>query len=144
MHVVGELFSVHPALAAVLPGLFAMNERVVLNGTWEQGFFSMVSVGATNVGSITLTSEPDFASNLKSQDYLVASGGILRKHYEGGVPADKGSELAFFNMGSTVVLAFESEPFEWTVKAGDSVRLGQCMGRFSDPSHRSPSFGTAT
>jgi phosphatidylserine decarboxylase len=48
----GELFSVSPYIAKRLHNLFVLNERVALLGRWKHGFFSMIPVGATNVGSI--------------------------------------------------------------------------------------------
>lgn len=51
-HFVGELFSVSPWMAKRLENLFVLNERVALLGRWKHGFFGMVPVGATNVGSI--------------------------------------------------------------------------------------------
>jgi phosphatidylserine decarboxylase precursor len=54
MSCVGELFSVSPYMAKRLENLFVLNERVALLGRWKHGFFSMVPVGATNVGSIKI------------------------------------------------------------------------------------------
>ena len=51
----GELLTVAPWAARKMPGLFALNERAVLYGDWEHGFFSLTAVGAYNVGSIQLT-----------------------------------------------------------------------------------------
>jgi phosphatidylserine decarboxylase len=51
-HFMGELFSVSPYMAKRLENLFVLNERVALLGRWRHGFFGMVPVGATNVGSI--------------------------------------------------------------------------------------------
>jgi len=53
-HFSGELYSVSPWMVKQLQDLFVLNERVVLLGKWRHGFFSMVPVGATNVGSIVL------------------------------------------------------------------------------------------
>lgn len=53
-HFSGELYSVSPWMVKQLQNLFVLNERVVLLGKWRHGFFSMVPVGATNVGSIIL------------------------------------------------------------------------------------------
>lgn len=50
----GELFSVSPFMAKRLENLFVLNERVALLGRWRHGFFGMVPVGATNVGSINI------------------------------------------------------------------------------------------
>ena len=44
-----------PWAARVMPGLFALNERVLLLGQWEHGFFSFAAVGALIVGSVSLT-----------------------------------------------------------------------------------------
>ena len=52
--VAGDLFSVSPWMAKRLENLFVLNERVALLGRWKHGFFSMVPVGATNVGSIKI------------------------------------------------------------------------------------------
>lgn len=61
-HFAGELYSVSPMMANMLKNLFVLNERVVLFGQWQHGFFSMIPVGATNVGSIKI----DFDTQLKT------------------------------------------------------------------------------
>ena len=43
-----------PYMAKRLENLFVLNERVALLGRWKYGFFGMVPVGATNVGSIKI------------------------------------------------------------------------------------------
>jgi phosphatidylserine decarboxylase len=53
-HFAGELYSVSPYIAKRLANLFVLNERVAMLGRWRHGFFSMVPVGATNVGSIVI------------------------------------------------------------------------------------------
>lgn len=63
-HFIGELFSVAPFFQKTLQGLFVLNERVALLGYWKYGFFSMIPVGATNVGSIVV----NFDKALKTND----------------------------------------------------------------------------
>lgn len=43
-----------PWVAKRAENLFVLNERVALHGRWRHGFFGMVPVGATNVGSIKI------------------------------------------------------------------------------------------
>lgn len=43
-----------PWVAKRAENLFVLNERVALLGRWRHGFFGMVPVGATNVGSIKI------------------------------------------------------------------------------------------
>ena len=50
----GELLTVAPWAAKTMPGLFTLNERIVLSGLWEHGFFGFAAVGAFNVGSIRI------------------------------------------------------------------------------------------
>lgn len=62
-HFIGELFSVAPFFQKTLQGLFVLNERVALLGYWKYGFFSMVPVGATNVGSVVVNFDKDLKTN---------------------------------------------------------------------------------
>ena len=54
----GELLSVAPPILRNIQGLFELNTRVVLEGEWRWGYFSLTAVGATNVGSINIEFEP--------------------------------------------------------------------------------------
>jgi len=60
----GELYSVSPYMAKRLENLFVLNERVALLGRWKHGFFGMVPVGATNVGSIKINFDQVKSPNL--------------------------------------------------------------------------------
>ena len=50
-------------LIHLFSGLFHTNERVVLLGRWQYGFFSMSAVGATNVGSICINFDQELSTN---------------------------------------------------------------------------------
>lgn len=74
-HFIGELFSVAPFFQKTLQGLFVLNERVALLGYWKHGFFSMIPVGATNVGSIVVNFDKDLKTNdvYENEIYLKSS-----------------------------------------------------------------------
>jgi phosphatidylserine decarboxylase len=132
-HFVGELFSVSPYIAKRLENLFILNERVALIGRWKHGFFSMVPVGATNVGSIKINFDKDLRTNERGRlppvgtyseaVYSMASS-VLR-----GQPLERAQEMGGFCLGSTIVLVFEApSDFEFVVAAGDKVKVGQRLG----------------
>lgn len=157
-HFIGELFSVAPFFQKTLEGLFVLNERVALLGYWKYGFFSMVPVGATNVGSIVVNFDKDLKTNdvyehevysrLSETTPLLQDRDEKRKRlqknsvYEatytnasrflGGFPLRKGEEVGGFKLGSTVVLVFEApESFRFTLEVGQKIQMGESLGRFN-------------
>ncbi|KAJ3571871.1 hypothetical protein NP233_g3477 [Leucocoprinus birnbaumii] len=132
-HFVGELFSVSPYIAKRLENLFILNERVSLLGRWKYGFFSMVPVGATNVGSIKINFDKDLRTNERGR--LPPSGTYSEAVYSmaspilRGQPLERAQEMGGFCLGSTIVLVFEApSEFEFVVGAGEKVKVGQRLG----------------
>ncbi|KAF9440174.1 phosphatidylserine decarboxylase [Macrolepiota fuliginosa MF-IS2] len=136
-HFVGELFSVSPYIAKRLENLFVLNERVALLGRWKHGFFSMVPVGATNVGSIKINFDKDLRTNEKRArgEGLPPMGAYTEAVYSlaspilRGQPLEPAQEMGGFCLGSTIVLVFEApSDFEFVVGAGEKVKVGQRLG----------------
>jgi len=100
-HFPGNLFPVNKIAARLIPSLFIENERVALLGEWEHGFFSLTAVGATNVGSIVLSREPEFHSNTKDQDSLV--GQCISKVYASSPESARGEEMAQFKVRQCII-----------------------------------------
>jgi len=130
---VGELFSVSPYIANRVPNLFTLNERVALLGRWRHGFFSMIPVGATNVGSIHINFDKDLRTNnlIKEKpdgSYAEAtyanSSTLLRGH-----ALHRGEEMGGFSLGSTIILVFEAPKgsVEFCVKEKSKVKVGQAL-----------------
>ncbi|XP_053552514.1 phosphatidylserine decarboxylase proenzyme, mitochondrial [Bombina bombina] len=127
-HFPGTLLSVSPHVASWMPSLFCQNERVVLSGQWQFGFFSLTAVGATNVGSIHIYGDQDLKTNhphhVKGQfhdcSYTECFG-------PGGLILEKGSPLGEFNFGSTIVLIFEA-PRHFQFTAGSRIHMGEALG----------------
>lgn len=160
-HFAGELYSVSPYLQRTLPGLFTLNERVVLLGRWRWGFFSYVPVGATNVGSIVVNFDRELRTNSLTTDTaadLAADEaakrgepylGFAEATYEAASPVlhghalRRGDEMGGFQLGSTVVLVFEAPTtgaaeggekrgWEWKVDKGQTIKMGQALGRVNE------------
>ncbi|KAF5373031.1 hypothetical protein D9758_001643 [Tetrapyrgos nigripes] len=132
-HFVGELFSVSPYMARRLQNLFVLNERVALLGKWRYGFFGMVPVGATNVGSIKINFDQALRTNVRG--YTLPPGTYAEAVYSAASPILNGQpllpaqEMGGFCLGSTIVLVFEAPAdFEFSVKAGQKVKVGERLG----------------
>lgn len=132
-HFIGELFSVSPYIAKRLHNLFVLNERVALLGRWKFGFFSMVPVGATNVGSIKINFDTDLRTNEHGR--LPPAGTYREAVYSAASPVLNGQplraaqEMGGFRLGSTIVLVFEApKNFQFTVHAGQKVKVGEKLG----------------
>ena len=122
VHVPGDLFSVNPATAAAVPGLFARNERVVCCFEAAFGPFALVLVGATIVGSM---------ATLWHGVVNPPRPGRTRewRYDDREVTLQRGEEMGRFLLGSTVVLLFPPLPLRfnpaWSPGAG--IRLGEAM-----------------
>jgi len=126
-YVPGRLFSVNEATARHVPGLFARNERVILQFDGAQGPHVLVMVGALFVGSMG----------------TVWHGDIAPKRARGSIPLpippaalaapatlSRGAELGRFNMGSTVILLLPPGTSQWepSLASGSVLRVGQQIG----------------
>jgi phosphatidylserine decarboxylase len=126
IHVPGELFSVNPATARGVPGLFARNERVVCVFDGEHGPWVLVLVGATIVGSMATVwhgvVNPPRPGMLREWGYLDQRIALAR-----------GAEMGRFLLGSTVVLLFPKGPlrFNATWAPGGAIRMGEPMAQRS-------------
>ncbi|HRD35413.1 MAG TPA: archaetidylserine decarboxylase [Rhodocyclaceae bacterium] len=123
IYVPGDLFSVNPATARGVPGLFARNERVVCVFEGAHGPFVLVLVGATIVGSMATAwhgvVNPPRAQNICKWSYD-----------DGAVTLAKGEEMGRFLLGSTVVLLFPENALDFDPgwAPGGPVRMGSAMG----------------
>ena len=125
IHVPGDLFSVNPATARGVPGLFARNERVVCVFGAARGPFVMVLVGATIVGSVG-TVWHGIVTPPRVRE-------VREWHYDDrAVELKQGQEMGRFELGSTVVMLFPKGPLlfnpEWT--PGRTIRLGEIMATY--------------
>lgn len=120
-HISGELWPVNEWSTQHIKGLFAKNERIVVELLTELGPLAVVFVGATNVGSIELAFDPEIYGN-NPEAYTVET-----KKYE-KLFVKKGDELGWFRMGSTVVNLFPSafiEKINPVQKIAQRVRVNE-------------------
>jgi phosphatidylserine decarboxylase len=122
-YVPGKLFSVNHLTVAMVPDLFARNERVINIFDTEHGPMAMILVGAINVGSIETSWHgcvtPPYGDEI-----------TIWRYDNKTVELKAGDEMGRFNMGSTVILLFEKDAMHWEANktADDLVQMGQLLG----------------
>ena len=123
IYVPGDLFSVNPATAQSVPGLFARNERVVCVFDSERGPFVLALVGATIVGSMATAwhglVNPPRTSEIREWTYA-----------PGQVELKQGDEMGRFLLGSTVVMLWPAKTLRFNAawSAAGDVKMGEVMG----------------
>ncbi len=123
IHVPGALFSVNPATARGVPGLFARNERVVCIFDTDRGPLALVLVGATIVGSM--------ATVWHGVVNPPRPGTVREWRYDDGeIVLARGQEMGRFLLGSTVVLLMPPGAIDFTPGWAPArpVRMGEAMG----------------
>lgn len=159
-HIAGYLSPVKPSYVEKHRDVFKNNERVNIFGEWrgeENDFFFTSFVGALNVGSILLDFDSDVITNTSfpaapyhfNKKYLEASNNPLSIYeFEDQMAAahspdntssikfEKGDMTGRFEMGSTIVLIYEtpSDKVQTYVGEGDKVTLGQRLVTTPAPS----------
>jgi phosphatidylserine decarboxylase len=124
-YVPGRLFSVNRTTARLVPGLFSRNERVVCGFDSAGVPWSLILVGALNVGSMATVWHGDVTPRRHREVTALPLTGLRAP-----LTLDKGAELGRFNRGSTVILLFPPGEVEWqpSLTAGRVLRMGERIG----------------
>ena len=144
-HIAGYLSPVKPSYVKNHRDVFKNNERVNIFGDWfgtERLFFFLSYVGALNVGSIKLDFDQEVLTNqampkdpyMLDKAYVKDQKGPLDNFVNKSTNQPSDQEITFkkgemtgrFEMGSTIVLIWESTVGTRVhVNEGDKVKLGQ-------------------
>ena len=101
----GKLFPVNNLAVNSINQLFSKNERLITYIESDRGLVALIKVGATSVGKIRVTYDPNIATNRWIR--------LAKEHmYDEEIHIRKGAELGRFEMGSTVMLLFEKDTVE--------------------------------
>jgi len=126
----GRLWPVNLGSVERVEGLFAINERLTTRIKMADGAeMLVVKVGATNVGRIALSYKEDWITNSSK---LTRQNPRLDWFATSPIAIEKGSEMARFEMGSTVILIGnkklrDRQPDLFKSKLNEAVQVGQSL-----------------
>ena len=114
----GDYYSVNNSSIASVDEVFARNERVICLFDTAYGELAVILIGAMIVGSMVLSC----CGELRS-----AQAGPERRDFsDQRIEFDRGDELGYFQLGSSVVMLFQSCVVDHCFpKPGDTLRMGQ-------------------
>jgi phosphatidylserine decarboxylase len=121
-YVPGHLWPVNRIGVECVDDLFCVNERVITIVDSPVGRVASVMVGATSVGHITVSHDPELHSNHGQAAHT--------RDYDVPATVQRGGELGVFHLGSTVIVVFADPEVELEALApGAAVRVGEGIAR---------------
>ncbi len=126
IYVPGKYYSVNPVYVKNIDNLFAKNERVVCIFRTPKGPMAMILVGATIVGSMSVSWHGTVTPGIKRIPYVFNYDESQQKTYE------KGQEMGMFFLGSTVITIFPKDTVNLNEeqKSGNPIKLGEKIADF--------------
>lgn len=119
-YLAGTLWPVFPAATDKVDELFARNERLVFHLDTAAGSLAQVMIGAFGVGHMsTVLDATETNTGEPSRDVVLDSPREI----------ERAEELGRFELGSTVILLAEPGRVQWSLEAGQHVRLGQAIAQ---------------
>lgn len=121
LYIPGQLFSVNNQTASQVSNLFGRNERVVCFFETAQGPMAVILVGAMIVASIVISGLGVVAPHRPRA--------ITSYHMDKPVNFERGSELGYFKLGSTVIVLLGRDVLKWRsdMSVGHHVRMGEVI-----------------
>lgn len=117
----GTLLSVGKKTVYKKDRVYCRNERIVLYGNSPYGRFCFILIGAMMVGKVKLSFDSGLETNIKR-------GITAKKEYLQPVHLNKGDEVGYFEMGSSVIVLLEDECLAaMKVKVNEPVRMGEIL-----------------
>jgi len=116
----GELFSVSDRTAAIIPKLYAKNERLVAEFAHEHTQFMVVMVAALMVAGIETVWDNSTERRPQAQ---------ARTTTPAGIELAKAQEMGRFHWGSTVIVITPPNTAPWRddLQPGQTIRLGEAL-----------------
>ncbi len=122
VHISQKLYPVNFTYLNKIESLFCKNERVILECESLKGLrFYLIFVGALNVGKIIFNFDKNISTN--------ASFGTQKVYEYENLEFKQADELGRFEMGSTIVILFESKDIK-LAKRLEKVRFGDIIANF--------------